>query len=417
MASSEKPTRRPPQRRELTDRFIRNVKPPASKKVLFWDTKKGEAQSSGLCLIVQPSGHKSFKVVYRSEGLLRWYNVGSYGKVYLKEAREIVRDINKRVALGEDPHLAKMKSRLGITLKQLAEKHQSQHAKKYNKSWEQPANLLKWHVYPTLGTRKAKDIGRDDMRRLFRNLSEDRPIVANQVLAAVSSVYGWALGEDEPDIEVNPTTGIKRNPTRERERVLTDSELRLVWPLLDDFGLVKATALRCVLLTAQRGGEIAHMKAEHIDGQWWTLPGLPEDGWPGTKNKPHHRVWLSAPVVELLDALGAERGFVFTNERGKPIRNLSAVTRSLCAEMDLPRFTVHDLRRTAATGMTAMGIDRLTVSRILNHSEGGITKIYDRFSYDEPKRNALEAWAGRLGEIVAGRPAPAKVVPLVGVER
>ena len=109
-----------PNRRELTDRFIRNLTPLA-KKTLWWDTKKGDPTSSGFCLVVQPSGHKSFKVAYRSAGLLRWYNVGTYGKVYLKEAREVAREINKRVAFGEDPHLAKMKSRLGITFRHLAE--------------------------------------------------------------------------------------------------------------------------------------------------------------------------------------------------------------------------------------------------------------------------------------------------------
>ena len=314
-----------------------------------------------------------------------------------------------------DPHLDKMKSRQGITLKQLAEKYQNKHAKKYNKSWRQPANLLEWYVYQKLGTRKAKDITRDDVRRLFRHLSEDRPIVANQVLAAVSVVYSWAIGDDEPDIEVNPATGIRRNPTRERERVLTDSEIRLVWPMLDDFGLIKATALRCVLLTAQRSGEITHMRAEHIDNQWWTMPGAPETetGWPGTKNKLDHRVWLSEPVMALLEELGMpERGWVFANERGKPLSDLGAVTRSIWPALGIPRFTVHDLRRSAATGMTSMGIDRLTVSRILNHKEGGITRVYDRFSYDTPKRNALDAWAVRLQEIVAGKTAPEKVIAL-----
>lgn len=401
--------RREPNRRELTDRFIRNLTPP-NRKTLYWDTKQG-----GLCLVLQPTGHKAFKVAYRSGGQLKWYHLDRYGAIYLKEAREVARDIRKRVAGGDDPHLDKMKSRQGITFRKLAEKYQDQHAKKVNKSWEQPASLLKWYVYPSLGTRKAKDITRDDVRRLFRKLTEDRPILANQVLAAVSAVFSWALGEDEPDIEVNPTTGICRNPTQGRERALTEGELRDVWPMFDGFGLVKATALRCVLLTAQRSGEILHMRSEHVDRQWWTLPGQPEaeTGWPGTKNKLDHRVWLSKPVMALLDELGLpERGWVFATDRGKPLRNLSEVTRQISTDLAMIRFTVHDLRRTAATGMASMGIDRVTVSRILNHKEGGITALYDRHSYDQQKRNALDAWAGRLLEIVSGKAAPENVVPL-----
>ena len=395
--------KREPNRRELTDRFIRNLAPP-NRKTLCWDTKQG-----GLCLVVQPTGHKSFKVVYRSGGRLRWYHIDRYGAIFLKEAREVARQIRARVAAGEDPHLAKMKSRQGVTFRQLAEKYQRQHAMKVNKSWEQPASLLKWYVYPAFGTRKAKDVGRDDVRRLFRHLTEDRPILANQVLAAISAVYGWAIGEDEPDIEINPTTGIRRNPTKGRERALTERELRAVWPTFEDFGLVKATALRCVLLTVQRAGEILHMRGEHIDGRWWTMPGRPDPdtGWPGTKIDLDHSVWLSDPVMALLQGLGLPaRGWVFATERGKPLASMSDATRRISTALEIPRFTVHDLRRTAATGMASMGIDRLTVSRILNHKEGGVTQIYDRFKYDAPKRNALEAWAARLQEIVAGAPAP-----------
>ena len=401
--------RREPNRRELTDRFIRTLAPP-NRKTLYWDTKQG-----GLCLVAQPTGHKAFKVAYRSGGQLKWYHIDRYEAIYLKEARDVARQIRARVAAGGDPHLDKMKSRQGITFQKLAEKHQNQHARKANKSWEQTANLLKSNVFPSFGTRKAKDVTKDDMRRLFRKLAEDRPVLANQVLAAVSSVYSWALSEDEPDIEVNPTTGIRRNPTKGRERALTESELRDVWPMLDDFGLVKATALRCVLLTAQRSGEILHMRGEHIDGQWWTMPGKADEetGWPGTKNHLDHRVPLSDPVMALLQELGLpERGWVFATDRGKPLGYLSDVTKKISTDLAIARFTVHDLRRTAATGMASMGIDRVTVSRILNHAEGGITALYDRHSYDQQKRHALDAWAGKLLEILSGKMAPENVIAL-----
>ena len=92
--------------------------------------------------------------------------------------------------------------------------------------------------------------------------------------------------------------------------------------------------------------------------------------------------------------------------------NLSETTRKMSTDLEIPRFTVHDLRRSAATGMASMGIDRLTVSRILNHKEGGITQLYDRFSYDAPKRNAWEAWAAQLQQIISGATAPENVVTM-----
>ena len=78
----------------------------------------------------------------------------------------------------------------------------------------------------------------------------------------------------------------------------------------------------------------------------------------------------------------------------------------------MERATPHGLRRTHGTTVTSLGFTREQMNRIQNHKEGGITQIYDRFSYDGPKRNALDAWAARLQEIVAGTPAPEKVVAL-----
>jgi len=63
-------------------------------------------------------------------------------------------------------------------------------------------------------------------------------------------------------------------------------------------------------------------------------------------------------------------------------------------------FVPHDLRRTAATFMTRMGISRLVVGKILNHVESGITKVYDRYSYDEEKREALALWGDKVAEII-----------------
>jgi integrase len=86
---------------------------------------------------------------------------------------------------------------------------------------------------------------------------------------------------------------------------------------------------------------------------------------------------------------------------GKRVRSASGVD-----------FVPHDLRRTAASHMAAMGIGRLTIGKILNHSDPSITSVYDRHSYDGEKRAALDAWAARLEEIIGGRQEPRNVAPL-----
>ena len=103
----------------------------------------------------------------------------------------------------------------------------------------------------------------------------EAPIVANQVLASASAIFSWAIRQEI--LTVNPCKRVDRNPTTDRERVLSDAEVRLLWPRLDP-------ALKLILLTGQRPGEVAAMQREHIVDGWWQMPGKPEGDWPGTKN-------------------------------------------------------------------------------------------------------------------------------------
>ena len=140
------------------------------------------------------------------------------------------------------------------------------------------------------------------------------------------------------------------------------------------------------------------MRWEDIDGEWWTIPGEV------AKNGRSHRVPLSPPVLSLLEELRGIAGrskWVFPSPRkkGKPITAVQKATERIAKRSGVA-FTAHDLRRTAASHMTGMGISRLVVSRILNHVENGVTAIYDRHSYDGEKRDALERWWVRMAEIL-----------------
>ena len=120
----------------------------------------------------------------------------------------------------------------------------------------------------------------------------EAPVVANQVKAAASAIFTWAVKQEI--VTANPCIGVDGNETRSRERVLSDSELPRFWAVFDDAGLVRSSALKVILLTGQRPGEVSHMRREHVVDGWWTMPGEPDQklGWPGTKNGQSHRVWL-----------------------------------------------------------------------------------------------------------------------------
>ena len=157
--------------------------------------------------------------------------------------------------------------------------------------------------------------------------------------------FTWAVREEI--LPSNPCKLVARNAVRSRERVLADSELPMFWKAFGDAGLVVGAALKMILLTGQRPGEVAHMRREHIKDGWWEIPGepVPTLGWPGTKNGESHRVWLPAAARELLVDLAddASTGFVFAGSRGRAVAKLDEAMRTICAKLGAERATPHDL--------------------------------------------------------------------------
>jgi integrase len=257
---------------------------------------------------------------------------------------------------------------------------------------------------------QAASISRADVKAMMRRI--EAPILANQVLAAVSAIFTWAVREEI--LPGNPCKLVARNAVHSRERVLADSEVPLFWSAFDDAGLVTSSALKVILLLGQRPGETACMRREHLKDGWWELPGEPvPDLWPGTKNGRSHRVWVPVPVLSILEELsdGATTGFVFA---GCSVAGLQKAMRAICREQACERATPHDLRRTFSTTVTGLGFGRDALNRVTNHKEGGIASVYDRYAYSDENRRIMEAVAARLAALAEGRAAGGNVVPLRG---
>src|SRR5262249_6012543 len=148
----------------------------------------------------------------------------------------------------------------------------------------------------------------------------------------------------------------------------------------------EAAALKMILLTGQRPGEVTNMRREHIVDGWWQMSGEPIAGiWPGTKNGASHRVWLPKAARALI--VDGAPGFVFAGPRGGPVIKLHDAMRVICKQLSIERATPHDLRRTHGSTITALGFGRDAMNRIQNHKEGGIADVYDRHHYEgETKR-------------------------------
>ena len=405
----------PPNRRPLNDRFVKTVKPEA-KRVLIWDTLQ-----RGLALQVEPTGHKSYKLVYPFGGRQRWYTIST--AIGLKEARKTARKKLAAVENGVDVQAEKIAARKAGTFEDLAARYLEEYAKRRNKSWKQPEFLVRRYLKPVWGKLQARTITRGDVRTVFRRLTNaGTPVLANQVLAAASAIFSWGVQEEVADLPVNPCQGIERNPTKSRERVISDRELPSFWKAFDEGGLVRRGALQTILLTGQRPGEVCHMRREHIEGSWWTLPGEPDEalGWPGTKNGQTHRVWLPEPARAIIAELDeGERGFVFTGPRGSALAEdqLSQAMRLICKNLGIEKpdkVTPHDLRRTHGTTVTSLGFTREQMNRLHNHKEGGIGSVYDRYSYADEIQRIQEAVAARIVALAEGREVASNVVGIAG---
>ncbi len=364
-----------------------------------WMTDYWDAQLPGFGVRVSKSGRKTFIVRYKgSSGSKRRLNLGVYPLMSLAEARDEAREKLAAIAKGEDPQVEKVAEREAVTFGEMAETYLERHAKIKKRRWREDERILRVDLLPQWRSRKAKGIGRREVGEVLDAIvARGAPIMANRVKALISKIYNFGIGRGL--VEHNPCLLVPM-PARERprERVLSEEEIRRLWQALDDEHSVMAATFRMRLLTAQRGIEVLKMRWRHIDGSWWTIPA------DVAKNGLTHRVPLAPQALALLDELRHLTGkgvWVFASPR-KPGRHIVAVQKAAerIAERAGVDFVPHDLRRTAATFMTSMGISRLVVSKLLNHVESGITSVYDRHSYDPEKRDALARWAAKLQELI-----------------
>lgn len=389
MESVERAPRRPANKKRLSELLVKRLKTDRP----VWDTKQ-----QGLCLRVRKSGSRSFCYVYSRAGRPRWLTLGNVG-IGLAAARELAAEAMLAVARGRDP-AAERKARRGKgTLAEIHHRYVNEYAKKKNKSWSQPAALIRRYVLPRWGKLPATSITRSDVKSMAAAIEKES--VTNQTILAVSAVFTWAVGEEL--VGANPCKGLASKVTQDRERVLAPSEIAKIWPAFNSAGLVAGGALKTILLTGQRPGEVAHMRWEHIRDGWWELPGSPIEalGWPGTKNGEGHRVALSEPVRAILAELGEERaGFVFAGGRGNAVDRLDWHMRQICQDLAIERTTPHDLRRTFGSTVTALGHGRAAMDRILNHADSGVGGVYDRYSYADEDRRIMETVAAHIVGIV-----------------
>jgi integrase len=225
------------------------------------------------------------------------------------------------------------------------------------------------------------------------------PVTRNRCRATLSAMFAWALGERfSKQLRTNPVIGtLKTEENGPRDRVLSDAELAKIWRAAPDNAYGRVVKL--LMLTGQRRDEIGALRWSEIDTKA-RLIALPAAR---TKNGREHLLPLSDAAMEVLETCPRYRDLVF----GVGPNGLGAWSKSKAAldtVCGVKNWTVHDLRRTAATGMADIGVQPHIIEAVLNHVSGhkaGVAGIYNRSTYANEKRAALDAWAGHLRVILA----------------
>jgi len=401
--------------RGLTVRAIEAIQPPAARREI------ADRYLPGLYLVVQPAtGAKSWAVRYRHNGTTRKLTLGAYPAIDLKAARELGAKALRAVAEGRDPgeEKARARAKRPDSVDRVVEQFLERHCRRVNrpKTAYETERLLRRHVLPRWHGRNIDSITRRDVLDVLdRIVDSGASIEANRALAAVRKLFNWALSRDI--IALSPCAGVKP-PSAEtsRDRVLSDDELRQIWKAAEKFGFPFGSIVQLLVTCGQRRDEVGRMRWSEIDfkKQLWTLPRG------RMKAKQPHEVPLNALAIDILKAVPhiADSDLVFTSNGATPVSGYSKAKRRIDALLpsDTPRWVLHDLRRTVASGLARLGISLPVIERILGHTSGsfrGVVGIYQRFDFADAKRQALEEWSNFVAALVEGKPA-SKVVRLRG---
>lgn len=394
----------------LTAVFVESVKPPARGQRAYFDPKL-----PGFGLRVSQGGTKTWVILYRINGKQKWHKVGTHPPLSLVDARAIAKGKLADVQRGEDPERDKQEARQADSFADLAERYLVEHAKVHKKTAAEDERIINRELLPEWRSRKASDISRRDVIALTDAIALHAKVQANRVLALISRIFNFGIAKEI--VETNPAYRLPKpgGAESERERVLNEDEIQAVWQSVEKEPFKTAALFKLLLLTAQRRGEVSGMRWDELELErgWWTIPAE------RSKNGLAHRVPLgplALAILKQIEVAAHDETFVFRGgRRNQAIANLQKPAKRLKDDSKI-EFRTHDLRRTAASHMASLGVPRLVISKLLNHVERGVTKIYERYSYDREKRDALNRWDRRVAEIVAGKPKVVRLAKPVSIE-
>jgi integrase len=406
---------------KLSEESIKRLAiPEAGNKVYYFagDKLQGTVAPRGFGVRVTTGGNRSFVLNYRLRGREHRYTIGAWPDWSALKAVREARSLRQRIDRGENPLDDREPEVEGKTVGRVLDDFMARYARAKGKDGQAKLrgadaidSVFKRLVKPRVGNRGIYALTRRDVAEMLDKIEDGSgPVMADRTRAYFRKALGWYAERDD---KFNLGQAIVRVEPRSagaaRTRTLSDDEIRLLWPVLGESGTFGAL-VKALLLTGQRRNEVAGMTWAEIgkDGIW-EIPGE------RYKTKRPQAIPLSAAALELIEAQPKGADYVFPSSAGTAFSGFgdskAALDEAVAkATKPLPHWTLHDLRRTAKTLMARAGVRPDISERVLGHVIAGVEGVYDRHSYGDEKREALEKLAALVDRIV--NPPPANVLPL-----
>jgi integrase len=417
-------------RKDISDVWLRSLAPPTSGRLEVWDTRV-----TGLVLRMTPKGVATWSVRLRTkDGKRTRPKLGTWPAMGISDARKRAHTAIAAIHAGQDPVAEKKAARAARVSRaaeatvtdRLAEWQAAREADK-NGPWSlryasEIRRVCRQAVEPILGKQPLRETTREDWTKLLRKRQASGQGAAAFLYRTVSSFLNYAEAHGWIPAPLLPRKGATTiaPPVPSRERVLTDDELTAVWKASEAEPPKLRAFTRLLILTAARELEVADIAVGELDleAARWTIP----------ENRAKNGQAITLPLCPLalaeLQALWPERQVKPTYRllgkiAGTGFRGFGKLKIRLDEASGVTDWRWHDLRRTARTGMTRLGVPRDHAEAAINHVSGRTTleRIYDRHDYAPEVIAVLGRWQAHVAELVEANESTSKVVPIRGARR
>lgn len=406
--------------RRLTEAGVGRIRPNGKR------AEYADSAAPGLRLVVQPGGGKSWAARLRVNGRQIKITIGPYPAVTLSEARKKALGAAQCVQRGEDPRQVEAEAKANTVEQVVKEWIRRDQKERGRKSWYEIEQLFARDVISRIGSRPVSGVTLRQVDTIITRVSDRAPTQGRRLHAYLHRFFRWSKGKGL--VESNPLEGVQKpGKERKRDRVLSDGELAEIWKACEVDGWPYGEFVQLLILTGCRAGTKAASRSD---------TGLLKLRWSEVKkdriefnpDRMKTGVALAIPLSKKAEALidGFPRFgsvFVFTANGKAPYSAGHGPKQRLDGRINAARgedvepiepWTLHDIRRTVATGLQKLKVDYEVRRAVLGHAVQGMGGVYDRHDLFEEKKEALEIWTRHVEGLLSDEPA--KIIELRGVK-